>query len=413
MASRFEEMVDAPQKARMAEVDQGITPSQNGAPLDSNFAPDSPEAALEKLQARRKQEGRPAAAALFDQQQQDAIDGAAATMRRLNGDEAPVDQTEADPADEEFDDDPELEALDADDVDDEDALDVDDADPGDDTDEDEDATPRDAPRGWREDGRAAELFATLDPDMQDEIVRRADAADAEYDRRFGELRQVEEQTVAQARSTQSTFEAVTQYLQTMLQEDIPQEPSPELLNPDSQHYDPEQHARATHHYRAAVTRYNQRVEALKKLHAENQKKAAEKRAADMAESERVLFRQFPEWLKNDGRDGQEAIAKIKQSIVDRGVDPIVAENLFDATLLMIAKDAMHWREYQATRKRVKGKKVPRRVKKVQAAGRGRRTGAARADAANLEALKKRARETGSVEDAAAYRKARRASQQRG
>lgn len=413
MATRFDQMVHNPQLERMAQVDEGREPAPvNGEEAPSrNFRPDSPEAAMERLNARRKREGRPTAAELFERQQEQNIEHAADTARQLEGDEVPVDEPDEEiPADEDLDDDPELQEADAEDVDDEDADFEEDADPGD----DEDATPRDAPRGWRDDSEAAEVFATLDPAIQDEIVRRADAAEAEYDRRFGELRQVEERSTQQARSTQTMFEGASRYLQTILQEDIPQEPSLDLLNPSHPDYNPEHHAILTHQHKAQVHRFNQRVAALKQMQADAQKRAEEQRAAAMEESERILFREFPDWLKDDGRHGQEELAKIKRSIVDRGVDPTIAENLHDATLIMIARDAMLWREHLKERKR-RRKTVPKRVKKVQAAGRGRR-GAAKggAQSAKLAELRATAKATGDINDMAAYRAAKReASQQRG
>lgn len=110
--------------------------------------------------------------------------------------------------------------------------------------------------------------------------------------------------------------------------------------------------------------------------------------------EAKMIQAIPEW--KDAEVAKAEVDQIRTYAISRGVPPEDANNMFMESHILIARDAMQWRDHQAKMAKIKNKevaKVPRVVRPGASEGPAKPQGKA-------ETAKNRLRKTGNVKDLA-------------
>lgn len=243
-----------------------------------------------------------------------------------------------------------------------------------------------APISWSKEHR--EIFDTLPPDAQTVIVERERERDKGFQVKATEIANERKQLQALEQQTILERQMYAENLANRLAETMVA-PDEGLLDPNSPAYNPAAYYAAQAAYDEQVAQHHhmqQRAQAYGNLAEHNNQFAS---VEHIRENENILNEAIPEWRDHNQR----------HLIIDYGgyhgfaPDEILSASPTEVTLL---NKAMKYDELMASRPDVKSKL--KRAPKVQKPGAKSKTGA---NKRSLAAAKKKLKQSGSVEDAAA------------
>lgn len=203
----------------------------------------------------------------------------------------------------------------------------------------------DPPASWSDTDK--NLFTQLPPEAQQIIVER----ESQRDRYLTQKGQEASEQVRQAQEMQTQIEAQRQYFEQTLSPMIQQwaahlqsdeQRLSHLIDPNSDAYDPEQYLREQARITAEKAQLEQAEKERQSL--EQQRQEAQKREllADVARNEQELLTRVPEWGK-DPNKGKAEIQQIREFVVSQGVPAELASEEYRAPMILLARDAMRYR----------------------------------------------------------------------
>ena len=253
-----------------------------------------------------------------------------------------------------------------------------------------------APAEWTSDGKAE--FEALPDEIKADIVKRDRDRNRQVQKKLSEEAERRKQTEATLAEAQQLRDQYQEQLSAAVTVDAIPEPDIELLDPDSDNYDPDgyhlQKARADK-ARSAQAERQKEAATLAEQQAKEQAKLVEE---EKAKSAAQLQEWFPSWKEDNGNVGRKAVGELRGYLVEQGIAQEVAQGVYDATMLKLTWKA---RQYDRIKKKeTSAKPRPKKGGKPSS----RKVTPKKADVTNL---KSNLKESGSEADALALLKATR------
>lgn len=258
------------------------------------------------------------------------------------------------------------------------------------------------PSSWSKED--AEIWSALPPDVQGKIAEREGQRDAAVNHKFQEaanLRKAHEAEISEAQANRQRYAEALDFVISTVQ---PQQPSPTMLDPNSNDYDPD-----AYHLRKA--NFDQQIAWLQSLAGQRQTIAAQEQAeaerATKEKAEELNRATGPAFIKDfpDAADPQKA-QTFFGGLVDYALKAGAPQEFFQNGPMtaiewhLIAK-ARAFDELQAAKARVKQEPKPEPRKATPAVRPGVATTASAAKAATAQKARDRLAREGSVEAGAA------------
>ncbi len=129
-----------------------------------------------------------------------------------------------------------------------------------------------------------------------------------------------------------------------------------LLDPNSPSYDPESYLSAKRQIDEKRAMLHHAQSQAAEMERQQQEQRHQLYLRDVAENERLLVDAIPEWGR-DPEKGKREIQDVRNYVKSQGVPADVADQVYAAPMLLIARKAMLADRAAETRKRAEGKKA--------------------------------------------------------
>lgn len=152
-----------------------------------------------------------------------------------------------------------------------------------------------APVSWSQEKK--ELFEKLPPEAQEYIHLRESERDKGFQEKSTEIAELRKTTEAEQQRIEQERQAYAQTLDTLINQSLPPKPNIELLNPQSEKYNPEQyHIDKAQHEQGLE--YVQGLQQERARVAQHQQQINDQRFTEFVrEQDRILTEKMPEWSK--------------------------------------------------------------------------------------------------------------------
>lgn len=230
-------------------------------------------------------------------------------------------------------------------------------------------------------------------------LKRGNLREADYTRKTQEAAARQTETAAQLEriaASEKQLEQQRQYVTSLVKSIIPSAPDPSMADPNSPNYDPAG-------YISAKAQHESWTQHLSYLDSEEQRAAQERQAKSETETQAKVQKEWATALEKlpELKDAKRLEAFGKKTLKygpEYGYSPQELANIHhDHRQLLVLKDAIAWRELQASKATVQ-KKVEGRPPITKG---GNRLSAGGQQARKATDAVSRLKQTGSVEDAAA------------